>query len=71
MTLATGSKLGPYEITGALGAGGMRCSRARDAKLCRDVALKFVAEGLPAMLSAWSASACRSSRFVDLPPYPP
>ena len=38
MTLSTGTKLGSYEITGAIGAGGMgEVYRARDAKLGRDV----------------------------------
>ena len=49
MTLATGSKLGPYEIVGPLGAGGMgEVYRARDTRLDRTVAIKI----LPAQLSA-------------------
>src|SRR4249920_13910 len=43
MTLATGSRLGSYEVMSALGAGGMgEVYRARDTKLGRDVALKIL-----------------------------
>ncbi len=45
MPLTTGSRLGSYEIVGALGAGGMgEVYRARDTKLNRDVALKILPE---------------------------
>src|SRR6202790_186587 len=49
MALASGTKLGPYEIQSPLGAGGMgEVYRARDARLDRSVAIKI----LPTHLSS-------------------
>src|ERR1700674_3512202 len=49
MGLATGTRLGPYEIVALLGAGGMgEVYRARDTRLDRNVAVKV----LPANLSS-------------------
>ena len=47
MALVSGSRLGPYEILGAIGAGGMgEVYRARDTRLNRDVAIKVIAARL-------------------------
>src|SRR5580704_14378574 len=47
MNLASGTKLGPYEIVSLLGAGGMgEVYRARDSRLKRDVAIKVLPQAL-------------------------
>jgi len=49
MSLPTGARLGSYEITGLLGAGGMgEVYRARDARLQREVSIKVLPEALAA-----------------------
>jgi serine/threonine-protein kinase len=57
MALASGNKLGPYEIQSLLGAGGMgEVYRAHDPRLARDVALKVLPE-------AFAADSERMARF--------
>jgi len=57
MTLASGSKLGPFEIVAPLGAGGMgEVYRARDTRLERTVAIKLLS-------TAFSENSDRLHRF--------
>jgi len=57
MSLPSGTKLGPYEIMGLLGAGGMgEVYRAKDTRLGRDVAIKILPKEM-------SADAGRKQRF--------
>src|SRR6266498_2818448 len=57
MALSARTNVGPYQIIGSLGAGGMgEVYRARDAKLDREVAIKI----LPAL---WLADPDRRARF--------
>src|ERR1700680_1048716 len=57
MAVASGTKLGPYEIVSLLGAGGMgEVLRARDTRLKREVAIKVLPQ-------AFSLDADRLHRF--------
>ena len=48
MPLASGTRLGPYEIVSPLGAGGMgEVYVARDSRLDRSVAIKVLPHELP------------------------
>src|SRR6185436_9551511 len=57
MPIAAGTRIGPYEIVGWLGAGGMGdVYRASDPRLAREVAIKLIPE-------AFAADASRVHRF--------
>src|SRR5438309_5911649 len=57
MTIASGTKVGRYEIRSKIGAGGMgEVYRARDTRLNRDVAIKVLPE-------AFAQDADRLARF--------
>ena len=57
MSLTPGARVGPYEVVGAIGAGGMgEVYRAHDPKLQRDVALKILPD-------AFAADPDRLARF--------
>ena len=59
MTLTSGTRLGPYEIAGPIGAGGMgEVYKARDSRLDRDVAVKV----LPASLTSDADAVARFQR---------
>ena len=63
MALSVGTRLGPYEIVGAIGAGGMgEVYRATDTKLKREVAIKV----LPAALAADPDRLARFQREAEV-----
>ncbi|HUF25165.1 MAG TPA: protein kinase [Vicinamibacterales bacterium] len=64
MGLSAGTRIGPYDIAGKLGAGGMgEVYRARDTRLDRDVAIKVVTAGV-AGDAATGARLTREARAV-------
>ena len=64
MSLAPGSRLGPYEVVAGIGAGGMgEVYRARDTKLGRDVALKVLPAEVARILTASPGSSARPGRW--------
>ncbi len=76
MSLASGTKLGPYEILSPLGAGGMgEVYRAKDMKLHREVAIKILPadvassperlQGLVGLFSTQSYTSRLVSRFAQ------
>lgn len=57
MSLAPGTRIGPYEVVSIIGVGGMgEVYRARDTSLERDVAVKILPE-------RFSADVARLARF--------
>ena len=53
MPLSPGTRLGPYEVLGPLGAGGMgEVYRAKDTRLDRSVAIKVLPSHLPSPSSS-------------------
>ena len=68
MPLAPGTRIGVYEVTSAIGAGGMgEVYRAKDSKLKRDVALKVLPVEVaadPDRLARFNAKPKRSRRSI-------
>jgi serine/threonine protein kinase len=65
--LAPGTRLGPYEIGTAIGAGGMgEVYRARDIRLHRDVAIKVLPDHL-APEAGFDERFAREARAVASP----
>ena len=69
MSLNSGTKIGPYEVTGLIGQGGMgEVYQARDTKLDRDVALKVLPEAFTSEPShQWHATRLAASRPSRVP----
>ena len=68
MALASGTKLGPYEVQSPLGVGGMgEVYRARDTKLGRDVALKVLPQTFVNDAERMARFESPGSRFIESP----
>ena len=58
MALSAGTRLGPYEIVSAVGAGGMgEVYRARDTRLDRTVAIKILPSADPGLKARFEREA--------------
>ena len=54
MSLAAGTRLGPYEVLAPIGVGGKgEVYRARDTRLGRDVAVKVISPRIRALPGRW------------------
>src|SRR5712692_9376753 len=68
MTLSAGTRLGPYEIQSALGAGGMgEVYKACDTRLESTVAIKILAEQFAVVIMAADVHVTASSFEADTP----
>jgi eukaryotic-like serine/threonine-protein kinase len=64
--LAPGARVGPYEILGRIGEGGMGVVyRARDPRLDRQVAIKLLPATMAADLHARFAALMKKLKFVQ------